>query len=90
MSGGRMARNRAVKSAPCARMQQEMGNSVEFETHIAHLERMVEELSDVVARQDDEIRKLSARVELLMRREAEREAADGGVLPMADVRPPHW
>ena len=60
-----------------------------LEERVAHLMRGVEDLSDVVARQSREIDRLSARVALLMEREAEREAAGGGV-PLADQRPPHW
>jgi SlyX protein len=61
-----------------------------LEERIAHLTRSVEDLSDVVARQAREIDRLSARVALLMEREAEREAAGGGALPLAGERPPHW
>lgn len=60
-----------------------------LEERVAHLTRMVEDLSDVVARQDAEIRKMARRVGLLMEREADREAADGAI-PLADQRPPHW
>ncbi len=60
------------------------------EETLAHLVRTVEELSDVVARQDAEIARLTARVEMLMAREAEREAAEGGTVPLADKPPPHW
>lgn len=60
-----------------------------FEERMAHLERMVEDLSEVVARQAGEIERLSRRIGLLMDREAEREA-EGGALPLADQRPPHW
>lgn len=59
------------------------------EERVAHLIRAVDELSDVIARQDADIRRLSRRVGLLMEREAEREAADGSI-PLADQRPPHW
>jgi len=57
-----------------------------LETRIAHLMRAVDDLSDVVAVQAREIALLTRRVEMLMEREAGREA-DG-----ADVvdRPPHW
>jgi SlyX protein len=61
-----------------------------LEETLAHLVRTVEDLSDVVARQDAEIARLSARVARLMEREAEREAADGGTVPLADRKPPHW
>lgn len=59
------------------------------EERIAHLMRAVEDLSEVVARQSREIERLSRRVGLLMEREAEREA-EGGAIPLADQRPPHW
>lgn len=59
------------------------------EERIAHLQRTVEDLSDVVTRQDAEIRRLSRRVGVLLEREAEREAAEG-TIPLADQRPPHW
>ncbi|HRO14009.1 MAG TPA: SlyX family protein [Paracoccus sp. (in: a-proteobacteria)] len=58
------------------------------EERVAHLQRMVDDLSDVVTRQDADIRRLSRHVGLLMEREAEREAAEGA--PPADQRPPHW
>lgn len=59
------------------------------EERVAHLQRTVEDLSDVVTRQDAEIRRLSRMVGLLSAREAEREAAEGAI-PLADQRPPHW
>ena len=61
-----------------------------LEEGIAHLTRMVEELSDVVARQEHEIVRLKSRVGMLLEREAEREVADGSSIPLADQRPPHW
>ena len=67
-----------------------MENSDKIERLLAHLERSVEELSEVVARQDAEIARLTRRVELLLLREAEREAAEGGTVPLADQKPPHW
>lgn len=60
-----------------------------LEEAVAHLGRVVENLSEVVARQEREILRLSRRVGLLMEREAEREA-EGGTIPLADQRPPHW
>lgn len=61
-----------------------------LEEGIAHLTRMVEELSDVVARQEHEIMRLKSRVGMLLEREAEREVADSNSIPLADQRPPHW
>ncbi|WP_040671636.1 SlyX family protein [Rhodobacter ferrooxidans] len=60
------------------------------EEQIAHLVRVVEELSDVLARQAGDIERLSRRVGLLLEREAEREADGAGGIPLADQRPPHW
>lgn len=60
----------------------------EMEEKIAHLTRMVDELSDVVARQDREIDRLTKRVEMLVLREAEREQT--GQVVMGDERPPHY
>ncbi len=57
---------------------------------IAHLTRMLDDLSDVTAAQADRIDTLERRVRLLLERAAEREVDDGGSLPMADQRPPHW
>lgn len=61
-----------------------------LEETIAHLAQSAEELSDVVARQDREISALSRRVEMLMQREAAREAESGGSVSLADQRPPHY
>ncbi len=66
-----------------------MNDVTGLEERIAHLVRTVDELSDIVAQQSVEIERLSRRVGLLMEREAEREA-EGGSIPLADQRPPHW
>ncbi len=60
------------------------------EEQIAHLARMVEDLSAVVAGQANSIDRLTRRLGLLLTREAEREAEAGGGVPLADQRPPHW
>lgn len=67
-----------------------MADTHKLEEQIAHLTRHVDELSDVVARQDRLIDRLQARVDMLMQREAERELDAGGSAPMADKPPPHW
>ena len=59
------------------------------EERMAHLMRAVEDLSDVVARQTGEIATLTRRVQMLLEREAEREAAGLGS-DEANVPPPHW
>ncbi len=61
-----------------------------LEEQIAHLARTVEDLSDVVAGQSRELATMGRRLQLLLEREAEREAAGGGAIPLADQRPPHW
>ena len=61
-----------------------------LEEGIAHLTRMVEELSDVVARQEHEILRLKSRVGMLLEREAEREVTGSSSIPLADQKPPHW
>ncbi|AWD21505.1 SlyX family protein [Pseudogemmobacter blasticus] len=60
-----------------------------LEERVAHLMRSVDDLSDVVARQAREIEVLSRRAQMLLEREAEREAM-AGEAPAANVRPPHW
>ncbi len=67
-----------------------MNDASDLEERIAHLMRTVDDLSDVVARQDKEIALLTRRVAMLMEREAERELAEGGSVPLADEKPPHW
>lgn len=62
----------------------------DLEEQLAHLSRSVDDLSEVVARQAREIDLLNRRLGLLMEREAEREVAEGGTIPLADQRPPHW
>ncbi|MEM1066791.1 MAG: SlyX family protein [Pseudomonadota bacterium] len=61
-----------------------------LEERIAHLMRMVDDLSEVVARQDGEISELQRRVAMLMEREAGREAAEGAAVVLGDERPPHY
>lgn len=60
-----------------------------LEEAVAHLTRVSDDLSGVVARQEEVIARLMRRTGLLMEREAEREV-DGGTIPLADQRPPHW
>ena len=62
----------------------------QLEEQIAHLTRVVEDLSDVIARQDREIALLTQRVAMLLEREAGREATGGGGVVLGDERPPHW
>lgn len=65
-----------------------MTDATAIEERIAHLIRAVDDLSEVVARQDRDIAILQRRVQMLMEREAEREATLDA--PAANQRPPHW
>ncbi|MGB7242371.1 MAG: SlyX family protein [Sulfitobacter sp.] len=62
----------------------------QLEEQIAHLMRTVDELSDIVARQETEIVLLTRRVEMLMQREGARDQATGGGVVIGDERPPHY
>jgi SlyX protein len=66
-----------------------MSDLTRLEEQIAHLTRVTDDLSEVVARQEREIARLSRIVGLLAEREVEREA-EGGTVPLADQKPPHW
>lgn len=61
-----------------------------LEETVAHLTKVVDELSEVIARQDREIDRMARRLEMLMSREADRELDAGGTIPLADQKPPHW
>lgn len=62
----------------------------QLEERVAHLLKSVDDLSDIVARQETEIALLTRRVQLLMEREAAREYADGAAEIFGDERPPHY
>ncbi len=63
---------------------------VPLEEQIAHLTKVVDELSDIVARQEKDIALLTNRVRMLMEREAERELDAGSGVVITDQKPPHW
>lgn len=67
-----------------------MTDITRLEEQIAHLTRTVEDLSDVVARQERDLALALRRVAMLMEREAGREADATGTIPLADQKPPHW
>ncbi|KZX95559.1 SlyX protein [Sulfitobacter sp. HI0076] len=62
----------------------------QLEEQIAHLTRAVDDMSEIVTRQEDEIVTLNRRVHMLMQREGERDASGGGAVVMGDERPPHY
>ncbi|MFT3690068.1 SlyX family protein [Paenirhodobacter sp.] len=61
-----------------------------LEEQVAFLTKSAEDMSDVLARQTREIDRLARMVGLLMEREAEREYGEGGQIPLADQKPPHY
>ena len=61
-----------------------------IEERLAHLIRTTDELSDIVAEQAQRIARLERQVQVLVTREAERDALDSGGIAVADERPPHW
>ena len=62
----------------------------ELEVALAHLTRVTDDLSEVIARQDQEISRLTRRLDMLMRAEAERQAQGEGSVAVADQPPPHY
>jgi SlyX protein len=61
-----------------------------IEEKLAHLIRTVDDLNDIVARQQTEIAVLTRRVQMLMEREAQRDSDSGGGIVLGDERPPHY
>ena len=64
--------------------------SAEIEERLAHLERLSDELNEVVTGQAKAIDRLEVRVAMLMEREAMREADGTGGVVIGDERPPHY
>ena len=62
----------------------------ELEERIAHLIRTIDDLNEVVTRHEAEIARLTARVAMLMQREADRQAEGTGGVILGDERPPHY
>jgi SlyX protein len=67
-----------------------MTDITHLEEQIAHLTRTVEDLSDIIARQETELALVTRRLAMVMEREAGRELDAGGSVPLADQRPPHY
>lgn len=67
-----------------------MTNNIQNEERIAHLTHTIDELSDVLGRQQIEIDRLTRRVEMLMQRAAEQEQDAGGSVALGDQPPPHY
>lgn len=67
-----------------------MTDRADLEERIAHLERALDDLSTQAAQSAAVIDVLQKRVQVLMKREAAREADAGGGVVFGDERPPHW
>ena len=67
-----------------------MTDITHLEEQIAHLTRTVDDLSDIVTRQENELAVATRRLAMLMEREAGREMDAGGSVTLADQRPPHY
>ncbi|MCA0042718.1 SlyX family protein [Celeribacter litoreus] len=63
---------------------------VALEEQVAHLTKTVEELSDVVAKQERILEVAERRLGMLMEAEALRQSDTEGSIALADQRPPHW
>ena len=61
-----------------------------LEEQIAYLTRTVDELNEIVTSQQSDIDLLKRRVQMLMEREAQREAEGTGGAIFGDERPPHY
>ena len=61
-----------------------------LEEQIAYLTRTVDELNEIVTSQQSDIVLLKRRVQMLMEREAQREAEGSGGAIFGDERPPHY
>ncbi|WP_417241859.1 SlyX family protein [Celeribacter sp.] len=61
-----------------------------LEEQISHLMKTVDELSDVIARQENDLDKMQRRLGMLMDAEVSRQADGEGSIALTDQRPPHW
>ncbi|SCX99850.1 SlyX family protein [Paracoccus tibetensis] len=66
------------------------GRLTALEETLAHQARMIDDLSEIVARQGAELDRLARRLGMLMEAEAQRQLDTGGTIPLADQRPPHY
>jgi SlyX protein len=62
----------------------------QLEEALAHLTRLTDELSEVIARQDRDLARVTRRLDQLLLAEAERQADAAGSVALTDQRPPHY
>jgi len=70
-------------------MSQTDARITELEIQVSHQTQTIDELSDMVAKQGDEIARLTRKVAVLLENAADAQAGAGGVV-LADQKPPHW
>jgi SlyX protein len=87
---GRFRATVGVGKARTSTVMSFMNDQTSLEEQLAHFIRTVDDLSDIVARQEGEISRLTYRVQMLMEREAGRETDAGGSATIVDQRPPHY
>nr|WP_111297942.1 SlyX family protein [Paracoccus saliphilus] len=72
-------------------MDKQQGDRLrQLEETVAHLTRVTEDLSEVIARQDRDLARVTRRLDRLLLAEAERQADAAGSVAIADQRPPHY
>ncbi len=69
-------------------MSQTDARITELEIQMSHQTQVIDDLSDIVARQDIELAKLARKMTLLLENAADSQSSGGVVL--ADQKPPHW
>lgn len=70
-------------------MAQNSDRITELEIQISHQTQVIDDLSEMVAKQGDQLARLTRKVTLLLENAAEAQAGAGGVI-LADQKPPHW
>lgn len=81
---------RRTDNGPDLRYNNTMSQTEILEEKVAQLTKIVDELSEVIARQDAELAVLERRVQMLMERAAEAEQGEGGGVFIAGEKPPHY
>lgn len=66
-----------------------MTDTTYLEEQVAHLTRIVDDLSDMVAKQGIEIAQLTTALHRLAERDKDRAEAQSGII-LADAPPPHY
>ena len=60
-----------------------------LEIQLSHQSKIIDELSDMVAQQGEQIVRLRRKGTLLLENAADAQVGAGGVI-LADQKPPHW